>query len=77
MHLPYTSLHHAFHPPWCCLVVSFDNIERSVGVYMPLRAPTVAAEVCGEDGTQSSSNQNAVTQKIQVQTNTNNYKLCS
>ena len=37
-------MYHAFCPPWCCLVVRFDNIERRVGVYMPLRAPTVAAE---------------------------------
>ena len=44
MHPPHTLLHIAYHPPWCCLVVSFDNIERKVGVYMPLRPPRVAAE---------------------------------
>ena len=43
MHPPRTLLHDAHHPPWCCLVVSFDNIERRVGVYIPLRAPRVAA----------------------------------
>ena len=55
------SLRHTFHPPWCRLEVRFDSIERRVGVYIPLRAPTVAAEVCGWDSTQDDNHNTATT----------------